>query len=161
MIIDLSSLKNNIDNKIDIDENYSFTKEQLENTEIRALDNVSIKGSITKDVMNNYYLNLNISGSMVLPCSVTLKDVLYPFECEIDGQIDEIMQEIDEFSKKVENSLDIFPIIWENILMEIPMKVVSEDAANYKIEGNGWKLITEDDVHEEMNPELAKLKDLL
>ena len=45
--------------------------------------------------------------------------------------------------------------------MEIPMKVVSEDAANYKIEGNGWKLITEDDVHEEINPELAKLKDLL
>ena len=35
MIIDLSSLKNNISNKIDIDMNYSFTKEQLEKTEIR------------------------------------------------------------------------------------------------------------------------------
>ena len=111
--------------------------------------------------MNNYYLNLHVSGNMILPCAVTLKDVTYPFECQIDGEIDEIMQEIDEFYKKIENSLDIFPIIWENILMEIPMKVVSKDAANYKIEGNGWKLITEDDVHEEINPELAKLKDLL
>lgn len=161
MIIDLSSLKNNISNKIDIDMNYSFTKEQLEKTEIRKLDDVKIKGTITKDVMNNYYLNLHVSGNMILPCAVTLKDVTYPFECQIYGEIDEIMQEIDEFYKKIENSLDIFPIIWENILMEIPMKVVSEDAANYKIEGNGWKLITEDDVHEEINPELAKLKDLL
>ena len=111
MIIDLSSLKNNISNKIDIDMNYSFTKEQLEKTEIRKLDDVKIKGTITKDVMNNYYLNLHISGNMILPCSVTLKDVIYPFECQIDGEIDEIMQEIDEFYKKIENSLDIFPII--------------------------------------------------
>lgn len=161
MIIDLSSLKNNIDSKIDIDINYSFTKEQLRNTDIRKLDDVKIKGTITKDVMNNYYLNLNIIGNMILPCSVTLKDVVYPFECQIDGEIDEIMNEIDEFYKKSENSLDIFPIIWENILMEIPMKVVSGDATDYRIEGNGWKLITEDDVHEEINPELAKLKDLL
>ena len=143
MIIDLSSLKNNISNKIDIDINYSFTKEQLEKTEIRKLDDVKIKGTITKDVMNNYYLNLHVSGNMILPCSVTLKDVTYPFECQIDGEIDEIMQEIDEFSKKIENSLDIFPIIWENILMEIPIRIVNEDVSDIKLSGDGWKLITD------------------
>lgn len=159
MIIDLSSLKNNISNKIDIDMNYSFTKEQLEKTEIRKLDDVKIKGTITKDVMNNYYLNLHVSGNMILPCSVTLKDVTYPFECQIDGEIDEIMQEIDEFSKKIENSLDIFPIIWENILMEIPMKVVSKDANTSNLKGDGWEFVTNE--RKKTNPELEKLKDLL
>lgn len=43
--------------------------------------------------------------------------------------------------------------------MEIPMRVVSPDASLEKVEGNGWKLVTEDSEFE--NPELAKLKDLL
>ncbi len=161
MIIDLISLKNNIVDKIDVDFSYSFTPEQLKSTDIRRLDNVKIKGTITKDVINEYVISLDVNGEMILPCSVTLRDVIYPFSFEINGNFNEIMKEIDEFSKKSENTIDIFPIIWENILMEIPMKVVSEDAKNFKIEGNGWKLITDDEHHEEINPELAKLKDLL
>ena len=70
------------------------------------------------------------------------------------------MEEINENSQKIENSIDIFPIIWENILMEIPMKVVSEKAKNLKLEGDGWKLIT-DEKKEEINPEFEKLNQLL
>ena len=44
--------------------------------------------------------------------------------------------------------------------MEIPMKVVSEKAKNLKLEGDGWKLIT-DDKKEEINPEFEKLNQLL
>ena len=161
MVIDITELKNNLCEKIDIDINYSFADEQLKNTEIRKLDNLNIKGYINKNVLNRIYIDITVNGQMILPCSVTLKDVPYSFEFNIKGDFDEIIEEIEDFSKKSENSIDIFPIIWENILMEIPMKVVSDDAKDFKIEGNGWKLITDDDMHEEINPELAKLKDLL
>ena len=57
------------------------------------------------------------------------------------------------------NSLDILPIIWENILMEIPMRVVSEDAEDVALSGDGWKFITGEEKTE--NSELSKLKDLL
>lgn len=160
MNIDLTELKNNLCNKIDVDIAYSFKKEELENTEIRRLDNVQIKGQIYKDVLDTICLDLSVNGDMVLPCAITLKDVNYPFNIKIDGSLDEILEETSNFSKKIENSIDIFPIIWENILMEIPMKVVSEGAEDLKLEGNGWKLITDDD-YTEINPELAKLKDLL
>ena len=160
MIFELLELKNNIVDKIDIDISYDFSKEQLEGTDIRKLDNVKINGYINKNLLGDYMLNLNVDGKMILPCALTLKDVIYPFSFEINGEINKIVEEIDEFSKNFENSIDIFPIIWENILMEIPMKVVSEDARDLKMEGNGWKLITEEDDHEEINPELAKLKDL-
>lgn len=160
MNIDLTELKNNLCNKIDVDIVYSFKKEKLENTEIRRLDNVQIKGQIHKDVLDTICLDLSVCGEMVLPCAITLNDVNYPFNIKIDGSLDEILEETSNFSKKIENSIDIFPIIWENILMEIPMKVVSEGAEDLKLEGNGWKLIT-DDNHTEINPELAKLKDLL
>ena len=161
MNIDISSLNNGIVDKVDVDINYSFDSETLKNTEIRKLDDVSIKGYIDRDALDNIYINLDVKGEMILPCAITLEDVKYHFDFQISGILSEIMEEIEEFDKKSENSIDIFPIIWENILMEIPMKVVSESAKDYKAEGNGWKLITADDVHEEINPELAKLKDLL
>ena len=161
MNIDISELNNGLVDRVNIDLIYSFSKDEFAGTDIRKLDDVKIKGYINKDVMNNLYLNLVVDGEMILPCAVTLDDVNYPFNFEIAGELSEIMEEIELFSKKSENSIDIFPIIWENILMEIPMKVVSEKAKNYKAEGNGWKLITESDDHEEVNPELAKLKELL
>ena len=153
MNVDITRLKSGIDEYIPISLVYSFSKDELSSTNIISLDNVSINGSITKE-FDDFSLNLTVSGVMVLPCSLTLKPTNHEFSIEIE-------EVLGENYKNNQNSLDIFPIIWENILMEIPMKVVSEDAANYKIEGNGWKLITEDDVHEEINPELAKLKDLL
>ena len=55
------------------------------------------------------------------------------------------------------NTLDIFPIIWENILMEIPMKVVSEKAKDFKINIEGVSFNKE---QEEISA-LADLKNLL
>lgn len=161
MNIDLIKLKNGVIKQIDIDYDYSFSKEELKGTGIISLDNVSIVGSIYKNSINDFVLNIIIDGAMFLPCAVTLKPVEYPFYIEIDEEIEELLKEIEENHKKIENSIDILPIIWENILMEIPMRVVSDEASNVSLSGDGWKLVTEDSNHEEINPELAKLQDLL
>ena len=72
---------------------------------------------------------------------------------------DELLKEINETLKKNQNTIDILPIIWENILMEIPIRVVGDKNQNLQMEGDGWKLITEEE--KKLNPELQKLKDLL
>ena len=159
MEFDLKRLISNIDHEVVIDEVYSFSDEELKGTDIIRLNDVSICGNITKDSLNELYIDLNISGTMVLPCSVTLVDVDYPFDINVSGNVDEMLEELDKNSKKVQNSLDILPIIWENILMEIPSKVVSPEADNIELSGDGWKLVREEEKEE--NPELAKLKDLL
>lgn len=153
--IDITRLKSDIDEYTLIDLNYSFSKEQLENSNILELNNVSIIGDITKN-MDNFHLKVEVSGVMVLPCSVSLKPTNYPFSLEIDEDFDETLQ---ENLKNVTNSIDIFQIIWENILMEIPLRVVNEDLSDVKTEGEGWQLIT--DKEERINPALEKLKDLL
>ena len=102
-----------------------------------------------------YQLDLNIKGEMILPCSLTLEPVNYPFDIKIDENLDEFI----ENTKKTQKTIDILPIIWENILMEIPMKVVSPKAKNMKTKGDGWELIT--DSESKANNSLAKLKDLL
>ena len=155
MNIDITRLKSGIDSNVLIDLNYSFTKEQLENTNILELNDVKIKGEITNGI-EDYHLKLSIEGTMILPCSISLKPTKYPFSIEIDDDLSEFLEKNLENNQ---NSIDIFPIIWENILMEIPLKVVNEDLSDVKKEGEGWKFIT--DKEERINPELEKLKDLL
>lgn len=162
MEYNLLRLKNDLERFIPIEKEYSFSKEQLKGTDVISLDDMKVVGEITKDAIDNIYLNVDVSGTLVLPCAITLKPVDYPFNIKIEGNIDELVEENEKSVKKDENTLDILPIIWENILMEIPMRVVSkgseEELSN--LEGNGWKVITEED-NGEINPELAKLKDLL
>lgn len=153
--IDITRLKSNIDEYTLIDLNYSFSKEQLENSTILELNDLKVKGYITKS-MDNFHLKVDVLGTMVLPCSVSLKPTSYPFSFEIDEDFDETIQ---ESLKNVSNSIDIFQIIWENILMEIPLRVVNPDLSDVKTKGDGWQLVT--DKESRINPGLEKLKDLL
>ena len=149
MEIDLTILNNK--SKIDVDGKVTFPKEDLEKAGILDMDEVSVKGEITSNREENI-LNLTIKGKMILPCNLTLEPVDYPFTLEIEENLNEII----ENSQK---TIDILPIIWENILMEIPMRVVSPKAKNMKTKGDGWELIS--DSEEKGVNSLAKLKDLL
>ena len=155
LVIDITRLKSGIEEYILIDE----VKEihDIESTQIIDIKKLNISGDISI-VGDNYYLNANLNGTMVLPSSMTLKPVDYDFDVNIEGNIEEMLEEIGEIDKKRENSIDIFPIIWENILMEIPIKVESEDLSPTTIEGNGWRFITEEEP--KINPEFKKLDDL-
>jgi len=159
MIIDIIRLKSGVVDKINIDEVISISKEQLENTGILELNEVNVVGNIIKNNIDEYILNVRVYGKMILPCSVSLKPTEYPFDFEIDGNIQELLEEIGENEKNLENTIDIFQIIWENILMEIPIRVVNENVHDIKLEGEGWQFVTGE--RKTVNPELEKLKDLL
>ena len=149
MKFDLNTL--NTKPQIIIDTKINFPKEDLEKAKILKMDEVSVKGQINNNKEESI-LNLTIKGKMTLPCNLTLDPVDYPFSIEIEENLNEII----ENSQK---TIDILPIIWENILMEIPMKIVSPKAKNMKTKGEGWELIT--DSEDKGNHSLAKLKDLL
>ncbi len=152
MEIDLSFL--NTKPKIIIDTKVAFPREDLEKAGILSMDEIEVKGEITSN-LDEYFLTLNLKGKMVLPCNLTLEPVDYQFALEVKENLNEITENF----KKNQKTIDILPIIWENILMEIPMKVVSPKAKNMKTKGDGWELIT--DSEPKANNSLAKLKDLL
>ena len=159
MVFDLLRLKNGIDKKIVVNENYTFSEDELKNSGILKLDDVSINGEITLNSLREVYIYLCVKGTMILPCAITLKPVEYPFNIIIDGDLSEIQEEHGENTKKCINSIDILPIIWENILMEIPMRVVAPDAKITNMSGVGWRFITDEE--DNVNSELSKLEDLL
>lgn len=154
MNVDIRRLNSNIDSEVLVNIDYEFSKEEMEGTELISC-RCSINGDIYKTITDELAVNFSIKGIMVLPCAITLKPVEYPFNIEID---DEINAFSDNFDKNYKNTIDIFPIIWENILMEIPMRVVSSDAKDYKPQGDGWKLITEEE-HSSPFDELKNLFD--
>ena len=156
MNINLTKLLCNQTDEIVINEEIDIPKEYL-NDDIRDISKVSVNGNITND---GYMLSLrlNIKCVLTLICSISLKDVKYDVDIDIE---EEISEENDENMKILNNSIDLLPIIWQNILMEIPIKVVSPDIEEKNIYGDGWKFITDEEEEKEIDPRLSKLKDYL
>ena len=148
MDIDLSLLHSSTVEVIDIDNSYELTKDYYENTDIRELSSIDVVGQITrKENENNElndYIECTIKGEMLIPDSITLDTVTYPFTIEYSDFID-------ENSLKNENMLDILAFLWENIVLEIPLQFTLEEDYS-KFQGDGWRLISEEELKVENNP---------
>ena len=152
MIIDLTPINYNQKKEIIIVENIYFSKEDLKETEIIDLQNVKAKGKIYKDNLEEIILELQITGTMIVPCSRTLKPTKYDFDAEIEENI----EENEEKTKKIKKTIDILPIIWENILMEIPIRIINPEAEEVDIKGEGWELITSDNIGQNAEAKLEE-----
>ena len=159
MNFDLTRLRNGIDKKIIVNDYYSFNKEQLQVTDVSEFNDMHVEGEICLNALNEIYLSLQVTGTMIIPCAITLKPVEVPFDIIIEGDLSDFIEEKPENLKNNINSIDILPIIWENILMEIPTRVVSPDADISNLHGDGWRVINDEE--ESVNSELSKLNELL
>lgn len=157
-MFDISLLKNDSKEKLEIDMDINFTSEDLKDNPIKDAKDIKAKGTINRVSNDLYHLELNITGTLVLTCARSLENVFYPIDIFIDKNIEEEPKS-DEKPLILQNSLDIFAIVWENIILEVPLRVVKEDA-NFISEGNGWSLVEEND-KEEVNSPLSDLQKLL
>lgn len=161
MKIDLTKLFYNEADRIDINDSITIPVDYYkDNKDIKDVSKASIVGYISENG-ENYSVNLNIKCNLTLICSVSLKDVIYPIDINIEEIIGENGNNLEDFDKIINNSIDLLPIIWQNILVEVPMRVISPDVKEKNIYGDGWKFITEEEENKEIDPRLEKLKDFL
>ena len=154
MIIDLNPLFNGIKHSIEFNQIIDFSKEDLKNTSIKKLSSVKVSGKIAKISDYSIDLTMEIKTNMTLEDSVTLEEIEYPVNIQFNKIINS-NEEDEEYFKILQNTLDILPIVWENIVLEVPLRVVKEEKETI-IEGDGWSLNkTEND-----SP-LSNLKELL
>jgi len=153
MIIELFDLVSK-GKKINIDKNVNISEELLSTSTIRRLNNVHFSGYIDKLVDDTYELAGTLSGTMIIPDDITLEDFEYNFTSEIE-------EEIEETRINFQKTIDITEDLWQNILVEIPLKAVNEKNKNLTLEGDGWRLISEDEVANTKNNPLSSLEDLL
>lgn len=144
MLLDLTKLQNIKENELIFNEVITLDNELYKDTDIRELSPLDVSINIQRITDSAYNMDLYIKGEMTLPCSVTLKDVKYPFEVKTEVKVSNIDENDEEYVKIIQNNIDIIPIIWQNIVLEIPLRVVSEDISDSPVSGDGWKLIRED-----------------
>ena len=159
-MIDITELLTSQVDSILIDEIITIPSEYLENTEIRKISDVIVKGKVYYEDLE-YQVSLNIKCDLVLPCSVSLKDVDYKIDININEISSEDDEKVEKNDKIVNNCIDLLSIVWQNILVEIPLRVVSPDVKEENIYKDGWKFITNEEENEEIDPRLSKLKDFL
>ena len=161
MLIDLTKLINGTSNSIAIVCNVNIDKSYLEGSDIKDISTVHVTGDISP-FNDNFEVNLNIKCTLVLVGSISLNDVNYDIDINISEIIGENSVKFEENNKIINNSIDLIPIIWQNIILEVPLKVVSPDIEVKNINGDGWRFITDEEVVEkEIDPRLEKLKEFL
>lgn len=159
MNIDLTNLITNKEPKIQLDIDVCIDTNMFENTDIRELKNTKFTGMIQKLYDDEFEISGTLQGIMILPDDITLEDTEYEFSTDVEEKFIENDQSNDNNLKIIQNKLDITEFLWQNILVEIPMKVINPKNENIKLEGNGWRLTTEEELKKENNN--SPFKDLL
>jgi len=156
MNIDLNPLHNNRVSEIDISNTYNIPKEYIYEKSVLEANNIVVNGKIyLKEIDENDYLDdyleCTIKGKIKVEDSISLE----PIDLDIDIEYDDF---IDKNYKKDENTLDILQLLWENIVLEVPLQFTRVNDLS-KFHGDGWKLISEEELKHSSNPFSELLKD--
>lgn len=157
--------KKELANQLDVsfEEELQFDLRDLHKLDrLRDLRNVIVKGNGHYDCSSQRFeVDLDLAGEMIVPCAVTLEDVTVPFEISSHEIFSFLKSEDDEIHECRNDFLELYPVVFQLILAEVPLKVVKEGAKYPK--GDGWEVMREDEYRNraknEIDPRLAKLKD--
>lgn len=153
LIIDLVNIPKD---SLKLDESINFEGYDLKSVGIEELKDVKLNGSVKINIADEVILKANLSGTMILLDAIDSSEIEYPFNIEIE----ENLTDNDEYNlEKAQNTLDIMNILWQNIVLEVPMRVVKKENENVSLQGEGWELISDDT--KKVDPRLSPLMDLL
>lgn len=113
--------------------------DEYKSPEIDRLENIRAVGYILDNGTDEYEINIHITGKAITKSAINMAEVEIP----LDIKYADFIKNLVEIYKKGTNSLDILPIIWENILLEIPIRAVNSSDEYEKIRGEGWEIIEE------------------
>lgn len=147
-------------------------------SEIIDVSDVSIHGMLLYD-NHSIIANFNISVELILPSSRTLNPTQIMLNIPVNERYVElgyVSQYADYIKDEViipleDNYIDLTESVVDNILLNLPMQVLSEEEedSNNAVVGDGWVLYTEDTYNKQKqkekeayeNPQFANLKALL
>lgn len=153
-MIDLNKL---IIKDLIVDEDIVFENKSLING-LKEVKNAHYNGTIKLNEEENIELDIILTGKMVLIDSISLNEFERDFELKIEETITEEDDNFKEYFNNLQNTLDISEILWQNIVLEVPIRI-RQDEEDIILEGDGWQLNKNDE--EEIDPRLAKLQELL
>ena len=156
MELNLAELTNG---SVTYDNDFVINADTYKEVGILDLKNLHVTGDISLNSVSMLAVNLTVTGIMVIPDSVTTEPVDYPFTSKIEEEYDINDEFFLEYYQKEQNILDIMKILWENIVLEVPMRFTATEDAH--LSGDGWSLGEDKNNDDQIDPRLAKLSELL
>ena len=141
-----------------IDTIISFDEEYLRVSEIKKLDNVHVSGRIYYSLTKEVIFAGNVKGNMTLVDGYSGDLIDYPFNINLDEILANFSNEDEKVGKKPKNSLDLKEVLWENIVLEVPI-VVSKDNKVKTKKGEFWEV--RDENSKKDDPRLECFRTLL
>ncbi|MFS0672333.1 YceD family protein [Ornithinibacillus sp. 179-J 7C1 HS] len=135
------------------------------NNDIRKISSVEVEGTCNMQG-EQYFFRFTISGKMILPCARTLVDVPYPFEIEAEEIFSSSPYNNEDDDAEIHpihgEVLDLMPYIKENILLEVPFRVFSDEVEKTDVlqKGNDWEVLSEKPKEVKIDPRFKKLESL-
>ena len=154
MFINLNTIN---ESGIVIDQEITFDEDIYKTALIKGLENVYVKGKIYYSTTKEVIFEGAVNGDMLLVDSNSAEIINYPFSCDINEILEEDKKFCDNLSSNNQNSLDLKEILWQNIVLEVPLTYSKEEKPS-TVKGEGWDLINEEDI---VDPRLQIFKDLL
>ena len=137
--MNISLIPLNTKGRVDLDFNADFSK--YKSADIVRTEDIRVSGFIIDNGTDEYEISLHIEGTAVVRSARNLSEVEVP----LDIKIDEFIENLVSIYKNSSNSLDILPIIWENILLEIPIRSLNAGDEFASTRGEGWEVSEEDE----------------
>ncbi len=141
-----------------IDTKISFGEEFLKLSQIKELNDVLVKGRIYYGTTKEVILDCTVEGSMKLVDYNTGELIDYPFNTKVEEVLASDSFFDEENSKNKQNNLDLKEILWQNIVLEVPIRASLTNEVLTK-KGEGWEL--KDEFSKKDDPRLECFKALL
>ena len=85
-----------------------------------------VKGTAMHLLDNRFEFHLSIKGELTLQDARTLEPIAYPISLNVVEVFDKVMDEDEDVRIIEKNTIDLYDVVWENILLEKPIRVVKE-----------------------------------
>jgi len=160
--------KNAFEQPYTFEEKVDVSELEKMNNDIRKIKPVNVQATCVIQG-EEVIITLELTGEMILPCARTLVDVEYPFNITAD----EIYTLSPYYSEEDEEEeihpvdgevIDLTPQIKENIILNIPFRVFSDDKEaleNAPSKGEGWEIVSDVSENQSIDPRMKKLEKLL
>lgn len=112
---------------IEFKETIDFSSALDKSGDILALKETLVEGTYHY-AQPDFVFDLRIQTVLTMACAKTLK----PVDVELDFEVEEVFSlTLDEEKRLIEgNTIDLYPVVWSNIYLEKPLRVVHPDAKN-------------------------------
>ena len=124
---------NNFPYQFNLESDFTKFLDEIKNTgaetDILDVKKVDAIISIEKLDMENFKFDYQISAELEIACALTLEPVLYNMNINVSETYSTNPDEEDEEQYPFDgNTIDTKMIVWSNILVNIPIRVVRDDA---------------------------------